>query len=192
MILLIDNYDSFTYNVYQSVARDHEVRVVRNDALTVDTIRELDPIGIILSPGPGGPSDAGVSLDVVRHLSGVIPILGVCLGHQVIAEAFGGVVGRAPLVMHGKTSVIETIPSSLFDGTPMEVMRYHSLLVHETALIVTARTDDGLIMALEHPTHPTYGVQFHPESIGTPDGDELFRRFVHVCQTKKPGQLSRS
>lgn len=190
MILLIDNYDSFTYNVYQDVARFSDVMVIRNDELTVHAIRDLDPAGIIISPGPGGPADAGVSLDVVRELSGVIPILGVCLGHQVIAEAFGGTVGRARQVMHGKTSMIETIPGVLFDGKPMDVMRYHSLVVHETELNVTARTQDGVIMALEHPEHPTYGVQFHPESIGTPDGRDLFERFVALCHAKRPRNVS--
>lgn len=190
MILLIDNYDSFTYNVYQDVARFSDVHVVRNDELTVDAIRELNPTGIIISPGPGGPSDAGVSLDVVRELSGEFPILGVCLGHQVIAEAFGGTVGRAREVMHGKTSMIETIPGVLFDGKPMDVMRYHSLVVQATDLIVTATTADGVIMALEHPEHSTYGVQFHPESIGTPDGRDLFERFVALCHAKRPGSVS--
>lgn len=190
MILLIDNYDSFTYNVYQDVARFSDVTVVRNDELTVDAIRELNPTGIIISPGPGGPSDAGISLDVVRELSGEFPILGVCLGHQVIAEAFGGTVGRAREVMHGKTSMIETIPGVLFDGNPMDVMRYHSLVVQATDLIVTATTADGVIMALEHPEHPTYGVQFHPESIGTPDGRDLFKRFVALCHAKRPGGVS--
>ncbi|TCI46141.1 aminodeoxychorismate/anthranilate synthase component II [Exiguobacterium sp. SH3S2] len=190
MILLIDNYDSFTYNVYQDVARFSEVLVVRNDELTVDEILALNPSGIIISPGPGGPGDAGVSLDVVRQLSGQIPILGVCLGHQVIAEAFGGTVGRAREVMHGKTSVIETTPGLLFDGNPCEVMRYHSLVVQATELTVTAKTADGVIMALEHPEHPTYGVQFHPESIGTPDGRDLFERFVAICHTKRPGNVS--
>lgn len=190
MILLIDNYDSFTYNVYQDVARFSHVSVVRHDELTVDEIRELAPSGIIISPGPGGPRDAGISLDVVRELSGAIPILGVCLGHQVIAEAFGGTVGRAQQVMHGKTSVIETTPSVLFDGEPMEVMRYHSLVVQATELIVTARTSDGVIMALEHPGHPTYGVQFHPESIGTPGGRNLFERFIALCHVKRPGHVS--
>lgn len=190
MILLIDNYDSFTYNVYQDVARFSDVLVVRNDELTIDAIRDLNPAGIIISPGPGGPLDAGVSLDVVRTFSGTIPILGVCLGHQVIAEAFGGTVGRARQVMHGKTSVIETTPSVLFDGSPNEVMRYHSLVVHETELNVTARTQDDVIMALEHPEHPTYGVQFHPESIGTPGGRDLFERFVDLCHIKRPKNIS--
>lgn len=189
MILLIDNYDSFTYNVYQDVARFSDVTVVRNDELTVAAIRDLNPSGIIISPGPGGPRDAGISLDVVRELSGVIPILGVCLGHQVIAEAFGGTVGRAHEVMHGKTSRILTTPSVLFDGEQLDVMRYHSLVVQATNLIVTARTEDGVIMALEHPEHPTYGVQFHPESIGTPEGRDLFERFVERC-AKRPGTRS--
>ena len=189
MILLIDNYDSFTYNVYQDVARFSDVIVVRNDELSVEAIRDLNPSGIIISPGPGGPQDAGVSLDVVRELSGVIPLLGVCLGHQVIAEAFGGTVGRANQVMHGKTSRILTIPSVLFDGDPLDVMRYHSLVVQATDLIVTARTEDGVIMALEHPEHPTYGVQFHPESIGTPEGRNLFKRFVACC-AKSAGHVS--
>ncbi|MCC5891884.1 aminodeoxychorismate/anthranilate synthase component II [Exiguobacterium sp.] len=189
MILLIDNYDSFTYNVYQDVASFDDVKVVRNDELTVADIRDFNPSGIIISPGPGGPYDAGVSLDVVRELSGVIPILGVCLGHQVIAEAFGGTVGRAQEVMHGKTSMIETVPGVLFDGKPIDVMRYHSLVVQATELTVTATTADGVIMALEHPEHPTYGVQFHPESIGTPEGRDLFERFVEKC-AKRPGHVS--
>ncbi|STO07347.1 anthranilate synthase component II [Exiguobacterium aurantiacum] len=189
MILLIDNYDSFTYNVYQDVARFSDVTVVRNDELSVEAIRDLNPSGIIISPGPGGPRDAGISLDVVRELSGVIPILGICLGHQVIAEAFGGTVGRAHEVMHGKTSRILTTPSVLFDGEPLDVMRYHSLVVQATELPVTARTEDGVIMALEHPEHPTYGVQFHPESIGTPEGRDLFERFVKEC-VKRPGHVS--
>ena len=189
MILLIDNYDSFTYNVYQDVARFSDVCVIRNDEHTIEAIRRMNPNGIILSPGPGGPKDAGVSLAVVRELSGFIPILGICLGHQVIAEAFGGVVGRAKEVMHGKTSRIHTSQSTLFDGLPIEVMRYHSLVVHETDLIVTAETTDGVIMALEHPTHPTYGVQFHPESIGTPDGQEMIKRFVDECK-KRPRNVT--
>ncbi|MCT4781717.1 MULTISPECIES: anthranilate synthase component II [Exiguobacterium] len=189
MILLIDNYDSFTYNVYQDVARFSDVIVVRNDELSVEAIRDLNPSGIIISPGPGGPRDAGISLDVVRELSGVIPILGICLGHQVIAEAFGGTVGRANQVMHGKMSRILTSSSVLFDGESLDVMRYHSLIVQETKLPVTARTEDGVIMALEHPDHPTYGVQFHPESIGTPEGRDVFERFVERC-AKRPGHVS--
>ncbi|WP_214815761.1 aminodeoxychorismate/anthranilate synthase component II [Exiguobacterium sp. s131] len=189
MILLIDNYDSFTYNVYQDVARFSDVCVIRNDEHSIEEIRRMNPNGIILSPGPGGPKDAGVSLAVVRELSGYIPILGVCLGHQVIAEAFGGVVGRANEVMHGKVSRINTIPSVLFEGLSMDVMRYHSLIVQETELTVTAETTDGVIMALEHPTHPTYGVQFHPESIGTPDGRGIFERFVKLCTPSSTTQL---
>lgn len=189
MILLIDNYDSFTYNVYQDVARFSDVCVIRNDEHSIEEIRRMNPNGIILSPGPGGPKDAGVSLAVVRELSGYIPILGVCLGHQVIAEAFGGVVGRANEVMHGKVSRINTIPSVLFEGLSMDVMRYHSLIVQETELTVTAETTDGVIMALEHPTHPTYGVQFHPESIGTPDGRGIFERFVQLCTPSSTTQL---
>lgn len=129
MILLIDNYDLFTYNVYQDVARFSDVCVIRNDEHSIEEIRRMNPSGIILSPGPGGPQDAGVSLAVVRQFSGYIPILGVCLGHQVIAEAFGGIVGRANEVMHGKVSRINTVPGVLFDGLSMDVMRYHSLVV---------------------------------------------------------------
>ena len=129
MILLIDNYDSFTYNVYQDVASLSDVCVIRNDKHSIEDIRRMTPSDIILSPGPGGPQDAGVSLAVVRQLSGYIPNLGVCLGHQDIAEAFGGVVGRANEVMHGKVSRINTVPGVLFDGLSMDVMRYHSLVV---------------------------------------------------------------
>jgi anthranilate synthase component 2 len=186
MILLIDNYDSFSYNLYQLVgAIDPDIRVVRNDALSVDEIAELNPSRIIISPGPGRPADAGVCEAVIREFAGKIPILGVCLGHQAICEAFGGVVGYAKELMHGKPSLVSADTSSLlFRGLPGQftVARYHSLAAEDASLPaelrVTARTADCEIMALEHRTHPVFGVQFHPESIMTPLGVQMLRNFL--------------
>ena len=186
MILLIDNYDSFSYNLYQLVgAINPDIRVVRSDELTVEEIRALHPDRIILSPGPGRPADAGVCEDAVRTLTGEIPILGVCLGHQAICETFGGVVTYAKELMHGKQSQVtleETCP--LFRGLPAVVpaARYHSLAVEEgtlpACLQVTARADDGEIMAVQHRDALVYGLQFHPESILTPDGETMLKNFL--------------
>ncbi len=186
MILLIDNYDSFSYNLYQMIGQlEPEIRVVRNDELTVEEIRDLHPDGIILSPGPGKPEDAGVTVEAARVLGGEIPILGVCLGHQAICTAYGATVTYARELMHGKQSETEFDRGCrLFDGCPEKapVARYHSLAaVEETlpeCLKVTARTVDGEIMAVQHVEYPVYGLQFHPESIMTPDGKKMLKNFV--------------
>lgn len=186
MILLIDNYDSFSYNLYQMIGQlEPEIRVVRNDELTVEEIRDLQPDGIILSPGPGKPEDAGVTVEAARMLGGEIPILGVCLGHQAICTAYGATVTYARELMHGKQSETEfDRDCRLFDDCPEKalVARYHSLAaVEETlpeCLRVTARTVDGEIMAVQHVEYPVYGLQFHPESIMTPDGKKMLKNFV--------------
>ena len=188
MILIIDNYDSFTYNLYQMIGSIvPDIKAVRNDAMTVEEIEKLGPEKIVLSPGPGKPSDAGICEEVVEKLAGKIPILGVCLGHQAICEAFGGTVGHASRLMHGKQSDTELDTSSpLFAGLEKEVKvaRYHSLSLQEDTLPdclkVTARADDGEIMAVEHKDYPVYGLQFHPESIMTPDGKKMLENFVKL------------
>jgi anthranilate synthase component II len=185
MLLLIDNYDSFTYNLAQYLGElGAEVRVERNDQLTVDQVAELAPERIVISPGPCTPNEAGISLDIIRRLSGRIPILGVCLGHQAIGQAFGGKVVRAPQVMHGKTSKIFHDEEGLFRGlpNPIEATRYHSLVVEPASLPpclkVTAKTWTEEIMALQHRELPVWGVQFHPESILTVDGKRLLANFL--------------
>ena len=186
MILLIDNYDSFSYNLFQLVGEiNPDIRVVRNDAYTVEEIRQMAPSHIILSPGPGRPEDAGVCIDVVKELSGEIPILGVCLGHQSICAAFGAVVTYAKTLMHGKSSVVTLDNDSpIFKGMgkTTEVARYHSLAADEKTmpecLKVTAVTDDGEVMAVEHKEYKVYGVQFHPESILTPEGRVMLENFI--------------
>ena len=184
MILLIDNYDSFTYNLAQDLmGLKLEVKVVRNDKITLDENKALGPDVIVISPGPGRPEDAGVSLEVVKELSGKVPILGVCLGHQTIGQAFGGEIIRADKVMHGKVSVIESDGKGVFQGIKStRVMRYHSLVINEEslpeALEITARSDDGMIMGVRHKEHMTEGMQFHPESIMSPMGKKMLRNFV--------------
>lgn len=186
MILLIDNYDSFSYNLYQLIGSiNPDIKVIRNDEMTVEDIRKLSPEYIILSPGPKRPADAGVCIDAARELGGISKILGVCLGHQSICEAFGATVSYAKELMHGKQSVACVDNSSvLFQGLPekLTVARYHSLAaLPETmpdCLKVTAETADGEIMAVEHKTLPVYGLQFHPESIMTPDGTAILRNFL--------------
>lgn len=191
MILLIDNYDSFSYNVYQLTASvEPEVKVVRNDELTVDEIEALAPSHIILSPGPGKPSDAGICEEVVRHFAGRIPILGICLGHQAVCEVFGATVTYAKQLMHGKQSLVALdTDSALFRGMKKEitVARYHSLAAELPldldTLRVTARTYDGEIMAVEHEKYPVYGVQFHPESVLTPEGYRIMENFLGKKRT---------
>mgnify|MGYP001156391804 FL=1 len=193
MILLIDNYDSFSYNLYQLIgAINPEIKVIRNDELTAEEIEALKPEAIILSPGPGRPQDAGCCIEVVQKLGGKIPILGVCLGHQVICEAYGGVVSYAKQLMHGKQSVTKLdTKTPLFVGLPEEttVARYHSLAAQEEnfpeCLQVTARTSDGEIMALQHKTKAVYGVQFHPESILTPLGKKMLENFLQLANAEK-------
>ncbi len=187
MILLIDNYDSFVYNLARYVGMlGREKRVVRNDAIGVNEIAASPPDAIILSPGPMTPHESGVSMDIIRHLGNRIPILGVCLGHQCIGEIYGGRTIRAPQPVHGKTSLIEHHGEGLFAGlpNPMEAARYHSLISHipaNTDLTITAQTEDLLPMAFQHKTHPVYGVQFHPESVLTSHGLDLMRNFLHLA-----------
>lgn len=190
MILIIDNYDSFVYNLYQLIGSIRpDLTVLRNDACTIEEIEEMAPEAIVISPGPGRPADAGICIGAILHFAGKIPILGVCLGHQAICEAFGGTVSYAGQLMHGKTSAIRTEADSvLFKNmqSPVQAARYHSLAaVPETLpeeLRVTARTDDGEIMAVEHKTYPVYGVQFHPESIMTPQGRTIIQNFMDTIR----------
>ena len=184
-LLLIDNYDSFTYNLVQAfLVLGAEVSVYRNDALTPQAARELAPTHLCISPGPGTPYDAGVSMDMIREFAGRIPVLGVCLGHQSIVEVFGGRVVRADRLMHGKTSLVRHDARTLFAGLPepCQVGRYHSLIASAAsfpaALEVSARTAEGEIMAVRHRTLNVEGVQFHPESILTPDGPALLGNFL--------------
>lgn len=192
MILLIDNYDSFVYNVYQLVGTiSPDIRVIRNDAITIEQIRSQAPSHIIISPGPGYPRDAGISIDIIRAFAGKIPILGICLGHQAIIEAFGGTIIHAPELVHGKKRPVRIFKDHdsralcpLFDDLPetIEAARYHSLAGDPSAmpdeLIVTALAPDGTIMGVMHRKHPVYGIQFHPESILTDVGEPIMRRFL--------------
>ncbi len=188
MILLIDSYDSFSYNLYQLIgAIEPDIRVVRNDELTVAEIEALAPDKIILSPGPGRPEDAGIIIEVVNSLGKCIPILGVCLGHQAICAAFGATVTYARQLMHGKQSAAALEPDCpLFRGcsSPALVGRYHSLAADPDTLpeclAVTARTADGEVMAVQHRDYPIFGVQFHPESILTPEGKTMLSNFIHL------------
>lgn len=190
MILLIDNYDSFSYNLYQFVGElNPDLKVIRNDECTVEEIRAMNPEAIILSPGPGRPADAGVCVDVVKNLAGVIPILGVCLGHQAICEAYGGTVSYAKQIMHGKTSEAKVdMESPIFAGLgeTIQAARYHSLAaVEETLpkeLKITARTEDGEVMAVEDREKSVYGLQFHPESVLTPQGKKILKNFLEVTK----------
>ena len=188
MILLIDNYDSFSYNLYQLAGFFRpDIRVVRNDRVTPDEIEEMAPEAIILSPGPGRPENAGICIEAVQRFAPVVPILGVCLGHQAICTAFGGRVGYAKELMHGKVSMVQADASSrLFPDmkAPFPAARYHSLAAEEDTLPeelkVTARTSDGEVMAVEHVTYPTFGIQFHPESVMTPDGQRIMGNFLSL------------
>jgi anthranilate synthase component II len=186
MVLVIDNYDSFTYNLVQYLGElGAEVRVMRNDVVTLEDVVKAQPTRIVISPGPGRPEDAGVTMSVIRHLGQTTPILGVCLGHQAIGAVFGGEVVRAGVPMHGKTSTIEHDGRGVFSGIagPFLASRYHSLMVAEDrlppALEITARTrEDANIMGLRHKTWPVHGVQFHPESILTGEGHRILRNFL--------------
>jgi anthranilate synthase/aminodeoxychorismate synthase-like glutamine amidotransferase len=187
MILMIDNYDSFTYNLVQYLGEiGAELVVHRNDRITLDDIAALGPERIVISPGPGTPDDAGISVALIQRFAPRIPILGVCLGHQAIGQAFGGRITRASVIMHGKTSEIHHRGGGLFDGVenPFTATRYHSLVVARDSLPdclrITAETADGVIMGLEHVEHPTVGVQFHPESIMTGEGKRLLANFLGV------------
>ena len=186
MILLIDNYDSFSYNVYQLIGSiNPDIKVIRNDELTIPEIEALNPSHIIISPGPGKPSEAGICEEVIKYFAGKKPIMGICLGHQAICEVFGATVSYAKRLMHGKQSVARLDNSSvLFKGMDdkMTVARYHSLAAKPDTipdcLKVTATTDDGEVMAVEHRDYPVYGVQFHPESVLTPDGKTIMVNFL--------------
>ncbi len=185
MILMIDNFDSFTYNLVQAFQfMGQEVAVYRNDAIGISDIEGMKLSGIIISPGPGSPKSAGISVEVVRHFHSRVPLFGVCLGHQCIAEAFGGKVVHASRVMHGKFSSISHDGEGLFSGLPQDfsAVRYHSLAVDRTSLPgeirVCARAEDGEVMGLRHETLPVYGVQFHPESIATEHGERIMSNFI--------------
>lgn len=186
MILLIDNYDSFSYNVYQLVGSIcDDIKVIRNDEMTIPEIEELAPDHIVLSPGPGRPADAGICEGVIRYFAGKIPILGICLGHQAICEVYGATVTYAKELMHGKQSVAKLDDKSVLFagiGSEMTVARYHSLAAEPESLPeclkVTAVTDDGEVMAVEHTEFPVYGVQFHPESVLTPEGYKIMENFL--------------
>lgn len=189
MIALIDNYDSFTFNLYQYLGEFTEVRVFRNDEITIDELRKLNPSGIVISPGSGIPENAGISIEVIRNFGDDIPVLGICLGHQSIAVAFGGKVIKANEVYHGKVSEISVKGNDIFEGISrkIEVMRYHSLVVEGKSLpkeleIIASTTKDNVIMALRHKEKKIYGIQFHPESVFTPKGKRIIRNFVEgIC-----------
>ena len=193
MTLLIDNYDSFSYNLYQLIGElNPDIKVIRNDEMTIEEIRELKPDRIILSPGPGRPEDAGIIIEAAKELGKDIPLLGVCLGHQAICAAFGATVTYAKALMHGKQSVVRQEGNSpLFAGLPetFAVARYHSLAADpETmpeCLMVTARTEDGEVMAVQHKEYPIYGVQFHPESILTEHGKEILKNFLSMSSNEQ-------
>ena len=190
MIVLIDNYDSFSYNLYQLIGSvEPDVKVVRNDAYTVEEIEAMKPKAIILSPGPGKPSDAGICIEAIRYFAGKVPVFGVCLGHQSICEAFGGVVSYAKELMHGKKKLMyKTGESRLFKDLPdtFAAARYHSLAALKDTLPaelrVTAESEDGEVMAVEHTKYPVFGVQFHPESVMTPDGRVMIENFMEVVR----------
>jgi anthranilate synthase component II len=198
-LLLIDNYDSFTYNLYQYLCElGADVTVIRNDALTVDDVEQIDPDGIVLSPGPGRPEDAGVCIPVIARFVGQKPILGVCLGHQAIAAAYGARIVSAPELLHGKTSFIHHDGTGLYEGMKpaFEAVRYHSLVADRKtlpdSLLVDAETADGVVMGLRHREEPLFGVQFHPESILTDGGKILLQNFLDVvaARTGQPAVLA--
>lgn len=189
MVLLIDNYDSFTYNVYQHVAKlGYTVKVVRNDKITLEEIEKLACLAIIISPGPGRPEEAGISKAVIEHFAGKIPILGICLGHQAIGEVFGGQVIRALEPVHGKVSQVQHDGQGVYEGLsqPFAAGRYHSLIVEKESLPdcleIRSLSADGLIMGLRHKEYLVEGIQFHPESILTPEGSRLLKNFLQHCQ----------
>ena len=192
MILVIDNYDSFTYNLVQYLGElgaefpiAADIQVYRNDQITIEQVRQLHPAGVVISPGPGRPDDAGISLDLIRQLGSTMPILGVCLGHQSIGQVFGGTIVAAPLLMHGKTSEVHHTDTGVFNGleNPMTATRYHSLVIDREScpevLEITAWVDDQTIMGVRHRHYPhIQGVQFHPESVLTASGKQLLRNFL--------------
>jgi len=189
VIVLIDNYDSFTYNLVQAMtSQGAEIDVYRNDVVSVEEIAALSPDGVVVSPGPCTPTEAGISVDVIKHFSGKVPVLGVCLGHQCIGAAFGATVANAQRIMHGKVSSVTHDDVPLYKGlrNPFPAGRYHSLAVMRDTLppelVVDATCEDGEIMGMQHATHQTYGVQFHPESVLTPSGKRLLRNFLEIVE----------
>ncbi|MDO5540944.1 MAG: aminodeoxychorismate/anthranilate synthase component II [Eubacteriales bacterium] len=190
MILLIDNYDSFTYNLLQYIGEfEPDIKVIRNDMYSIAEIEEMSPDAVVISPGPGRPADAGICIEAIRYFKDKLPILGVCLGHQAICEAFGGVVSYAKELMHGKISMTDIVGDCpVFKGIsgPVQVARYHSLAAPEEKLPeeleVTARTADGEVMAVQHKMYPVYGLQFHPESVLTPEGLKMIENFVETVK----------
>ena len=198
MILLIDNYDSFSYNLYQLIGRIRpDIQVIRNDDMTVERIREMEPEAIVISPGPGKPSAAGCCEAVVQKLGAAVPILGVCLGHQAICEAYGGVIRRARELMHGRQSTADVdVETVLFQGLPdrIRVARYHSLALDPgtlpECLTVTGKTEDGEVMAVQHREYPVYGLQFHPESILTPEGEKIIQNFLGSLKGRFPSETA--
>jgi anthranilate synthase/aminodeoxychorismate synthase-like glutamine amidotransferase len=189
MIILIDNYDSFTYNLVQTLCPlGADIKVFRNDVVTVDEAERMNPEAVIISPGPGAPEQAGISVELIRRMSGKVPLLGVCLGHQAIGVAFGARVSHAGRIMHGKTSMVSHNDAGLYKGlkNPFAAGRYHSLAVMRDSLPpeleIEATSDDGEIMGMRHKQHPTFGVQFHPESILTPSGKRLLRNFLDLVK----------
>ncbi len=187
MILMIDNYDSFTYNLVQYLGQlGEEVEVYRNDEITLDQIEEMNPEAIFLSPGPGSPEDAGITVDVIRRFHESIPIMGICLGHQAIGYAFGAEVVRAGRLMHGKTSGVMNDGKTIFKGipSPFEAGRYHSLILRRdsipTCLEISAETEEGEVMGIRHKQYPVEGIQFHPESILTPSGKRIIKNFIDM------------
>lgn len=196
MILLIDNFDSFTFNLYQYLGELGEaVKVYRNNQLTMDQIKEMNPKAIILSPGPGRPENAGICIELIQSFYKNIPILGICLGHQAIGAAFGCTIKRADQIKHGKTSFITHTSTGVFQylTSPLEIMRYHSLVVDKTTMnsdleCISASMDDQEVMAIKHRYYPLYGLQFHPESIGTPNGKQILKNFLIQIEGKKENE----
>lgn len=193
MIVIIDNYDSFTYNLYQAIATHcNQVKVIRNDQMTMDELINLQPRALVISPGPGRPEQAGISIEAIVRLSPKIPILGVCLGHQSIGLAFGGKVCLAPEPIHGKDVLIQHSGKNLYQNLPLplRVGRYHSLIVSQedlpACLVVDATGPNGIMMGLSHREYPCFGVQFHPESILTPEGDQLINNFLKMVAVHAP------
>lgn len=198
-ICLIDNYDSFTFNLVQILSsQGADVQVFRNDALGVADVVAMQPDGLVISPGPCTPAEAGISTELIRAMSGQVPLLGVCLGHQAIGAAFGARIVGAGAIMHGKTSLVAYEPSPLYEGmrNPFPAGRYHSLTIDPAGLpdclVIDARTEDGTIMGVHHREHPTYGIQFHPESVLTPSGKRLLRNFLTMVSAARAARASGS